>query len=230
MMMRSSVVLPQPDWPMMPTTAPRGIARSMSRSTGRARVVAEGNVLDFNDLRLLHGVILSQHGGAPPLNRDRARCVKRYGATPRRWPASTSRSRAGEAFGLVGANGAGKTTLIKCLLDLCALDAGSDRDLRRRRRAIPRRGAGSPSCPSASSRRYYLRGREFLAMHAASCRRRATTRARALRDARRARARPRRARAAGAQPVEGHDAEARPRRLLPAAARSLRARRADERP
>jgi ABC-2 type transport system ATP-binding protein len=32
---------------------------------------------------------------------------------------------AGEAFGLVGANGAGKTTLIKCLLDLCAYEAGS---------------------------------------------------------------------------------------------------------
>jgi ABC-2 type transport system ATP-binding protein len=32
---------------------------------------------------------------------------------------------AGEAFGLVGANGAGKTTLIRCLLDLCAFDAGS---------------------------------------------------------------------------------------------------------
>ena len=31
---------------------------------------------------------------------------------------------AGEAFGLVGANGAGKTTLIKCMLDLCAYDAG----------------------------------------------------------------------------------------------------------
>lgn len=30
----------------------------------------------------------------------------------------------GEAFGLVGANGAGKTTLIKCMLDLCAADAG----------------------------------------------------------------------------------------------------------
>jgi ABC-2 type transport system ATP-binding protein len=31
----------------------------------------------------------------------------------------------GEAFGLVGANGAGKTTLIRCVLDLCASDAGS---------------------------------------------------------------------------------------------------------
>ncbi len=32
--------------------------------------------------------------------------------------------RAGEIFGLVGTNGAGKTTCIKCLLDLCHLDAG----------------------------------------------------------------------------------------------------------
>ncbi len=32
---------------------------------------------------------------------------------------------AGECFGLVGANGAGKTTLIKCLLDFCAVDAGT---------------------------------------------------------------------------------------------------------
>jgi ABC-2 type transport system ATP-binding protein len=31
----------------------------------------------------------------------------------------------GAAFGLVGVNGAGKTTLLKCLLDLCAFDAGS---------------------------------------------------------------------------------------------------------
>ncbi len=35
-MMRSSVVLPQPDCPMMPTTAPRAIVRLTSRSTGRA--------------------------------------------------------------------------------------------------------------------------------------------------------------------------------------------------
>ena len=32
--------------------------------------------------------------------------------------------RAGEIFGVVGANGAGKTTCIKCLLDLCHVDAG----------------------------------------------------------------------------------------------------------
>ena len=32
--------------------------------------------------------------------------------------------RPGEIFGLVGTNGAGKTTCMKCLLDLCHLDAG----------------------------------------------------------------------------------------------------------
>ena len=32
--------------------------------------------------------------------------------------------RAGEIFGIVGTNGAGKTTCIKCLLDLCHVDAG----------------------------------------------------------------------------------------------------------
>ena len=32
--------------------------------------------------------------------------------------------RTGEIFGLVGTNGAGKTTCIKCLLDLCHVDAG----------------------------------------------------------------------------------------------------------
>ena len=35
--------------------------------------------------------------------------------------------RAGEIFGLVGTNGAGKTTCIKCLLDLCHIDAGRSR-------------------------------------------------------------------------------------------------------
>ena len=44
-----------------------------------------------------------------------------------RRPVLTSLSlevRPGEIFGLVGTNGAGKTTCIKCLLDLCHLDAG----------------------------------------------------------------------------------------------------------
>ena len=69
---------------------------------------------------------------------------------------------AGEAFGLVGANGAGKTTLIKCLLDLCARDAGAieifgvaahDPGARRRLAYLPERF--NPP--------YYLRAREFLA-------------------------------------------------------------------
>ena len=33
-MMRKSVVLPQPDWPMMPITLPRGMVMVTSRSTG----------------------------------------------------------------------------------------------------------------------------------------------------------------------------------------------------
>jgi len=69
---------------------------------------------------------------------------------------------AGEAFGLVGANGAGKTTLIKCLLDLCARDAGAieifgvaahNPGARRRLAYLPERF--NPP--------YYLRAREFLA-------------------------------------------------------------------
>jgi len=70
---------------------------------------------------------------------------------------------AGEAFGLVGANGAGKTTLIKCILDLCACDAGEIEIF------------GIPAHRPASRRRlsylperfnppHYLRSREFLAM------------------------------------------------------------------
>jgi ABC-2 type transport system ATP-binding protein len=67
----------------------------------------------------------------------------------------------GEAFGLVGANGAGKTTLIKCLLDLCAYEAGTIRIF------------GLPAAEPKSRRRlayvperfmpaHYLRCREFL--------------------------------------------------------------------
>ena len=71
---------------------------------------------------------------------------------------------AGEAFGLVGANGAGKTTLIKCLLDLTARDAGeieifgisADNPTARRRLAY---------LPERFNPPYYLRAREFLALH-----------------------------------------------------------------
>jgi ABC-2 type transport system ATP-binding protein len=70
---------------------------------------------------------------------------------------------AGEAFGLVGANGAGKTTLIKCILDLCACDAGAVEIF-----GVP---AGKPASrrrlsylPERFNPPYYLRSREFLGM------------------------------------------------------------------
>jgi ABC-2 type transport system ATP-binding protein len=68
---------------------------------------------------------------------------------------------AGESVGLAGVNGAGKTTLIKCVLDLCAHDAGrielfglpSVRPEARRRLAyVPERFVPP----------HYLRCREFL--------------------------------------------------------------------
>jgi ABC-2 type transport system ATP-binding protein len=74
---------------------------------------------------------------------------------------------AGEAFGLVGANGAGKTTLIRCLLDLCAYDAGTVRifglaaelpQARRRLAYVPERFMPP----------YYLRAREFIELLAKS--------------------------------------------------------------
>jgi ABC-2 type transport system ATP-binding protein len=49
--------------------------------------------------------------------------AKRFGTTPV-IEALDLEVAAGAAFGLVGVNGAGKTTLIKCVLDLCASDAG----------------------------------------------------------------------------------------------------------
>jgi ABC-2 type transport system ATP-binding protein len=73
----------------------------------------------------------------------------------------------GEAFGLVGANGAGKTTLIKCLLDLCAYDAGKVRifgvaaDLPRSRRRLA-------YVPERFMPPHYLRCREFLELLARS--------------------------------------------------------------
>jgi len=77
----------------------------------------------------------------------------------------------GEAFGLVGANGAGKTTLIKCLLDLCAYDAGdirifglpAERPQSRRRLAY---------VPERFMPAHYLRCREFLEFLARSFERR----------------------------------------------------------
>jgi len=68
---------------------------------------------------------------------------------------------AGEAFGLVGANGAGKTTLIKCILDLCARDAGAIEifGVAARLPASRRRLA---YLPERFMPPHYLRSREFL--------------------------------------------------------------------
>jgi len=67
----------------------------------------------------------------------------------------------GDAFGLVGANGAGKTTLIKCMLDLCAADAGAVEifgvDAR-----LARARAGLSYVPERFSPPHYLRCSEFL--------------------------------------------------------------------
>ena len=69
--------------------------------------------------------------------------------------------RAGEIFALVGTNGAGKTTCIKCLLDLCRVDAG--------RIEIFGRPASAPESrrplvylPERFMPPHHLRGREFL--------------------------------------------------------------------
>jgi ABC-2 type transport system ATP-binding protein len=107
---------------------------------------------------LLHGVILSSMGEALRI----AGLRKRYGRNPALDGVDLDVA-AGEAFGLVGANGAGKTTLIKCLLDLCARDAGSleifgvaaqNPAARRRLSYLPERF--NPP--------HHLRGREYLAM------------------------------------------------------------------
>jgi ABC-2 type transport system ATP-binding protein len=68
---------------------------------------------------------------------------------------------AGEAFGLVGANGAGKTTLIKCLLDLCAYDAGSI-DIFDVSARHPEARARLAYVPERFSPPHYLRCGEFL--------------------------------------------------------------------
>jgi ABC-2 type transport system ATP-binding protein len=73
------------------------------------------------------------------------------------------RAPAGTAFALAGANGAGKTTFLKCVLDLCAPDAGhieifgatSARPESRRRLAY---------LPERFTPPHYLLGREFLQM------------------------------------------------------------------
>ena len=67
----------------------------------------------------------------------------------------------GEAFGRVGANGAGKTTLIKCVLDLCAADAG-EVEIFGVPAKEPRARASVAYVPERFSPPHYLRGGEFL--------------------------------------------------------------------
>lgn len=88
--------------------------------------------------------------------------TKRYGAR-RALDGVSLRVRPGESAGLVGGNGAGKTTFLKCLLDLCAPDAG-----RATLFGVDSRQARSRSrlayLPERFVPPYYLLGREFLAM------------------------------------------------------------------
>jgi len=113
---------------------------------------------------LLHGVILPrmrEETGSPAALHVQS-LSKRYGRFDALHGASLEVA-SGEAFGLVGANGAGKTTLIKCLLDLCAFDAGEVRifGVAARRPEARRRLA---YVPERLSPPHYLRGAEFLRM------------------------------------------------------------------
>ena len=74
--------------------------------------------------------------------------------------------RVGECIGLVGVNGAGKTTLMKCMLDFCAVDAGSIRlfGVDHRRAEARNRVA---FLPEKFSPPYYLTGRDYLKFMAA---------------------------------------------------------------
>jgi len=69
----------------------------------------------------------------------------------------------GEAFGLVGANGAGKTTLLKCMLDLCAFEAGRV-EIFGVTSGAARARARLAYVPERFLPPHYLRGREFLAL------------------------------------------------------------------
>ena len=69
--------------------------------------------------------------------------------------------RAGEIFGLIGTNGAGKTTCIKCLLDLCHLDAGRIR-IFGRPAAAPESRRPLAYLPERFVPPRHLLGREFL--------------------------------------------------------------------
>ncbi len=88
--------------------------------------------------------------------------VKRYGAMAALDGASLE-VRPGEAFGLVGANGAGKTTLLKCLLDLCAFDAGAI-EIFGVPAARPSARARLAYVPERFVPPHYLRGGEFIDM------------------------------------------------------------------
>ena len=115
---------------------------------------------------LLHSVILSPMGGAPGNAAVRiAALAKCYGRETVLASVDLEVAR-GAAFGLVGANGAGKTTLIKCMLDLCAVDAGTVElfGVNARR---PRARERLSYVPERFSPPHYLRCSEFLRAAAA---------------------------------------------------------------
>ncbi|MGH8119102.1 MAG: ABC transporter ATP-binding protein [Gammaproteobacteria bacterium] len=72
----------------------------------------------------------------------------------------------GECTGLIGVNGAGKTTLMKCMLDFCAVDAGSIRIFGTDHRRAEARGRIA-FLSERFSPPYYLTGRDFLKFTAA---------------------------------------------------------------
>ena len=69
--------------------------------------------------------------------------------------------RAGEIFALVGINGAGKTTCIKCLLDLCHVDAGRI-EIFGRSATVPESRRPLVYLPERFLPPHHLRGHEFL--------------------------------------------------------------------
>ena len=69
--------------------------------------------------------------------------------------------RAGEIFALVGINGAGKTICIKCLLDLCHVDAGRI-EIFGRPASVPESRRPLVYLPERFLPPHHLRGHEFL--------------------------------------------------------------------
>ena len=102
----------------------------------------------------------ARSAGVPALRAEGL--VKNFGAR-RALDAIDMEVAPGAAAGLVGANGAGKTTFIKCMLDLCATEAG-----RVELFGIDHRQAAARArlayVPERFVPPYYLLGREFLAM------------------------------------------------------------------